>query len=860
MTLPSGKREIRRWSSMADGGGEVLQPLLNFLHNTYSKFYTPPLRFSLSFDDGDDVCSIDTEAEIQEAINIQRAQQTNTNAIPVLKVLATLEQGVKEPASAVLSPASISGFSTPMSGHGQIDGPPSPSLLHGPPSPSMHGSGISSRVEEDENENENEAIDMKQQPGANEKEEDEERELAIAATRLAMNDDRSSSSPAVVIENGDYSSDDEYIRIDADGEGHSQGHSDGTSSAPASSQASSLSASQALRADLCTQESQSSSVSVSASSSQMMMQSQEEHKAEVNEEPVEQNKPEKVRAVEIESEKDENENEKRVTSPPLASPTTPLLMPPSFLSAPPLIDTVSIRGHSLSILSPSSIALYPLSSSSSASASASSASSSTSTQTQTEQPEVAMTQQSNALTQTANATCESAATQTESRIDTEAEEAQRAATEPRRTVDIEDVTGICDDLPEHEQSPSVPYTGEEDEPLQELSEMLPKTTPVTASSTSSPSSSSSSSASSSSSSVSLSSASSSSSESGEAVVHRGIICDGCGMRPIVGIRYHCTTCNVPGGYDMCERCDTAGDKHPNSHLMLKMRVPAHVPVGGVVHQAARRCPFTRSTRDIPRPSAAFVRDLTFPAGSTVRAGATVRKVWSLRNTGDQSWPRGTHLIFTGGDLMPESAGRMNPQVALVPTAEPNEIVHISVDILVPNELGRFRATFRLATAEGIRFGPRIWIDLRVPEEQEEEEENEQKQQEEDAQQQQEEVHEEVERAEEEEEEKQHEQEPQQEQQPQVSAPIPEPVQEEPVVAVPAPEAVPIQEQPVAAPVAQPSVPAAPSAPRFQYSNQMATLRSMGFTSSPEIYRYLLLNNNGDVQKVVDHLLTHPQQQ
>lgn len=93
----------------------------------------------------------------------------------------------------------------------------------------------------------------------------------------------------------------------------------------------------------------------------------------------------------------------------------------------------------------------------------------------------------------------------------------------------------------------------------------------------------------------------------------------------------------------------------------------------------------------------------------MRAGSTLRKVWSIRNSGSQPWPVGTRLVFAGGDLMPESDNTTQGGVgSLVPFAAPGSLVHVAIDILVPNETGRFRATFRLECPDGSRFGPRIW--------------------------------------------------------------------------------------------------------------------------------------------------------
>lgn len=319
------------------------------------------------------------------------------------------------------------------------------------------------------------------------------------------------------------------------------------------------------------------------------------------------------------------------------------------------------------------------------------------------------------------------------------------------------------------------------------------------------------------------------------VTHSGIICDGCGMSPIVGTRFHCTACVMPGGFDLCAACEAAGDRHPASHILLKMRLPASVPVGTAqrhLHCPRRYGGFAHMSNSAgPRPKALFVSDVTLADGLQVRAGETLQKVWSIKNVGEAAWPIGTRLVFAGGDLAPESDARTDAFGAAVPFAGPGDIVHVSIAIQVPNAVGRFRGTFRLEAPDRTRFGPRIWIDLVVPPEAEPTTE--------------------AATATEKKEEK-----------PAVSAPaaveeppVVAPMSEEDQLAAAVAASLAIQ-TPVAVSTSASSVGAtAPSKPAFEYSNQLAALRTMGFKDA-ELCRYLLLNNRGDVQAVVAWLLAN----
>jgi len=52
-------------------------------------------------------------------------------------------------------------------------------------------------------------------------------------------------------------------------------------------------------------------------------------------------------------------------------------------------------------------------------------------------------------------------------------------------------------------------------------------------------------------------------------IHRRVTCDGCGQKPLVGIRYKCTVCN---DFDLCETCENK-HIHPENHPLIKIKYP-----------------------------------------------------------------------------------------------------------------------------------------------------------------------------------------------------------------------------------------------------------------------------------------------
>lgn len=54
-------------------------------------------------------------------------------------------------------------------------------------------------------------------------------------------------------------------------------------------------------------------------------------------------------------------------------------------------------------------------------------------------------------------------------------------------------------------------------------------------------------------------------------VHDQITCDGCGTKPILGIRYKCSVCE---DFDYCDKCEA---QKPHNHPFLKIRKPEQAP-------------------------------------------------------------------------------------------------------------------------------------------------------------------------------------------------------------------------------------------------------------------------------------------
>jgi hypothetical protein len=104
-----------------------------------------------------------------------------------------------------------------------------------------------------------------------------------------------------------------------------------------------------------------------------------------------------------------------------------------------------------------------------------------------------------------------------------------------------------------------------------------------------------------------------------------------------------------------------------------------------------------SATSVPCNRAEFVRDVSIPDGTEISAGVSFVKVWRLKNTGSCSWTSDYSLVFVNGDDM---EGDDTP---LPGTVRPGEEVNVSVELVAPDDPGRYRGNWMLSDGER-RFG------------------------------------------------------------------------------------------------------------------------------------------------------------
>ncbi|KAL5183210.1 Protein NBR1 [Glycine soja] len=196
--------------------------------------------------------------------------------------------------------------------------------------------------------------------------------------------------------------------------------------------------------------------------------------------------------------------------------------------------------------------------------------------------------------------------------------------------------------------------------------------------------------------------------------HKGVRCDGCGVYPITGPRFKS---KVKENYDLCNICfnemgngtDYIRMDHPASargprcvygHTKNFPTLPPHILKKGAILKHAR-----------PRLDSRFILDVNVIDGTMMAPSTAFTKIWRIRNNGSIVWPKGTQLVWIGGDKFSD--------FHLVDLQVPEDGVpvekelDIAVDFTAPPLPGRYISYWRMTTPSGHKFGQRVWVLIQV---------------------------------------------------------------------------------------------------------------------------------------------------
>jgi len=115
-------------------------------------------------------------------------------------------------------------------------------------------------------------------------------------------------------------------------------------------------------------------------------------------------------------------------------------------------------------------------------------------------------------------------------------------------------------------------------------------------------------------------------------------------------------------------------------------------------------------QDSEKLVARFAKDVTIEDGTQIAANTAFVKIWRIRNDGI-AWPAGCVLRFVGKHSDDMGAPEFVPVEGIV---APEQEVDISVNLIAPSKPGRYTGYWKMCTADGRKFGQRVWVSIVVP--------------------------------------------------------------------------------------------------------------------------------------------------
>lgn len=211
--------------------------------------------------------------------------------------------------------------------------------------------------------------------------------------------------------------------------------------------------------------------------------------------------------------------------------------------------------------------------------------------------------------------------------------------------------------------------------------------------------------------------------------HKGVRCDGCGVHPITGPRFKS---KVKDDYDLCSICFAAMgseadyiridrpvhyrnprpfrglyDHRQNFWLGTPGPDTQHVGTLGAPH-ILRNCGIKPGRS---RLDSCFILDVNVLDGTMMAPSTPFTKIWRMRNTGNLAWPRGSQLVWIGGDRFSDG---VSVEIEVPADGVPVEgELDIAVDFTAPELPGRYISYWRMSSPSGVKFGQRVWVLIQV---------------------------------------------------------------------------------------------------------------------------------------------------
>ncbi|HAF61106.1 MAG TPA: hypothetical protein DCK95_02135 [Anaerolineaceae bacterium] len=104
---------------------------------------------------------------------------------------------------------------------------------------------------------------------------------------------------------------------------------------------------------------------------------------------------------------------------------------------------------------------------------------------------------------------------------------------------------------------------------------------------------------------------------------------------------------------------------------------------------------------------------TIPDGTNFQPGQTFQKTWTLKNNGGRPWVKGFTLVKTTSNPAGENLGSPE-EIPLAHEVEPGENIQISVDLIAPQQDGRYTVYYQLEDETGALVPySQVWVVITV---------------------------------------------------------------------------------------------------------------------------------------------------
>ncbi|CAN6464453.1 unnamed protein product [Victoria cruziana] len=200
--------------------------------------------------------------------------------------------------------------------------------------------------------------------------------------------------------------------------------------------------------------------------------------------------------------------------------------------------------------------------------------------------------------------------------------------------------------------------------------------------------------------------------------HKGVICDGCGMHPIVGPRFKS---KVKEDYDLCSICYASmGNEAEYTRMdrpayrppqLLREFYKHHPRFGGFPCHYGHHGRGAGMKHCKPKLESRFIQDVTILDGTLVSPNTPFTKIWRMRNSGTIPWPPRTQLLWIGGDRFGDGT---YVELEIPDNGFPvDQELDIAVDFVAPSRPGRYTSYWKMASPVGQKFGQRVWVVIQV---------------------------------------------------------------------------------------------------------------------------------------------------